>query len=423
MDAFTTEQDLRREAIRRRLQGDRPQDICRDLDRSPRWLDKWWAEYRHNPHTDLVDGSRAPHTSPQQTPECVEQAIVIARRTLEAAQTPETKYGLIGAHAIHAHLESLGIQPLPSDSTIQRILARHELTHPIGAGKDTAYYPWPVAWAVNAIQATDIITRYVHGGEEIDNFHTIDLYSHAAHLTQHADKSSATTCVHLVQTWANLGLPLMQQLDNEAAFCGGHTHPRVIGRVVRLCLFCGIEPIFTPVYEAKRNYQIETFHSVWAKAFWSREDFTGLAYVQAESPTFARWYHTVYQPPALQGKTPAQMRHSVPIQRLTTDLQRLIPGGRLPITAGRIHFMRKVDSTGHIECLNETWPVGSKWMGEYVRVTVNTEHQTLTVWHQADAEADWQLLKTRQFQFQEAVHAVLPSFRRNGARCRAYWPG
>jgi hypothetical protein len=423
MDTFTTEQALRREAIRRHLQGERRRDICRDLERSTSWFDKWWADYRRDPRTDFSDHSRAPHISPHQTPESIEQAIVTARRTLEAANTPDTKYGLIGDHAVRGHLERWGVKPLPSDPTIQRILARHDLTHPIGAGSDSAYYPWPVAWAVNAIHATDIITRYVHGGEEIDNFHTMDLYSQAAHLTQHADKSSATTCLHRVQTWANLGLPLMQPFDNEAAFCGGHTHPHVIGRVVRWCLFCGIELIFTPFYEAKRNYQIETFHSVWAAGFWSHEEFPGLTHVQAEAPTFARWYHTVYQPPALQGKTPAQMRQGIQIRRLTADLQHLIPIGQLPITVGRIHFMRKVDTTGHVEFLNETWLVGSKWIGEYVRATVDTAQQTLTVWHPADAEADWRLIKTRQFRLQETVHAVLPQFRRNRTRCRDYWPG
>jgi hypothetical protein len=118
--------------------------------------------------------ARERRTHPRtKTPELVEQAIVTARRTLEAANTPETKYGLIGVHAVHGHLERLGIKLLPSDPTIQRIMARHDQTHPIGAGNDSAYYPWPIAWGVNAIHATDIITRYVHGGEEIDNFHTI----------------------------------------------------------------------------------------------------------------------------------------------------------------------------------------------------------------------------------------------------------
>jgi transposase-like protein len=423
MATFTTEQELRREAIRRHVLGEAPREICRDLDRSESWFDKWWAEYRQNPATDFADHSRAPHTSPQQTPAAIEQAIVTTRQTLEAASTPETKYGLIGAPAVRQHLEGLGIGPLPSDPTIQRIMARHDLTQPIGAGSEAAYYPWPVAWGVDAIHATDIITRYVYGGEAIHNFHTIDLYSHAAQMTQHADKSSATTCTHLVNTWSKLGRPLMQQLDNEGAFCGGHTHPHIIGRVVRLCLFCGIEPIFTPVYEPKRNYQIESFHSLWVAGFWTRNVFTDLRHVQTEVPTFAHWYHTVYHPPALPNKTPAQMRQGVTVKRLTRDLRHLIPNDRLPITNGRIHLMRKVDATGHIKLLNETWLVGIKWIGEYVRATVDTARQQLTMWHQADADTDWRLIKTRQFQINEEVHSVLPQFRRNSTRCRDYWPG
>ena len=423
MDTFTTEQDIRREAIRRHLLGERPNDICRDLGRSPSWFDKWWAEYRHHPHTNFADHSRAPHTFPGQTPAAVEQAIVAARVVLEAADMPATQYGLIGAPSVQDQLVRLCIQPVPSASTIQRIMARHDQTHPIGAGADSAYYPWPVAWAVNAIHATDIITRDIRGGEEIDNFHTIDLYSHAVCLTQQADKSSATTCTHLLKTWAKLGLPLMQQFDNEAAFCGGHTHPHVIGRVVRLCLFCGIEPIFTPVYDAKRNYQIETFHSLWVAAFWSRQEFTDLAHIRTEAPNFVRWYHTVYRPPALAGKTPNQVRRGTLVRLLTTDLRQLIPLEHLPITTGRIHFMRRVDQAGQIEFLNEPWPVGEKWIGEYVRATIDTYRQTLTVLHQTDIAADWRLIKTRQFRLDEPIQALLPQFKQNSTRCRDYWPG
>ena len=177
MDTFTTEQALRREAIRRRLQGESRCDICRDLERSTSWFDKWWAEYRGDPYTDFADHSRAPHLSPHQIPAHVEQAVVSVRETLEAAQTPDTKYGLIGAPTVRGQLERLGIEPLPSNPAIQRIMARHDQTHPVGAGSHSAYYPWPVAWTVNAIHATDIITRHLCGGEEIENFHTLDLFS------------------------------------------------------------------------------------------------------------------------------------------------------------------------------------------------------------------------------------------------------
>ena len=422
METRTTEQDVRREAIRRRLAGEVRCDICRDLKRSPRWFSKWWALYQENPKMDFADCSRAPQTSPHQTPDDIVQTVVSIRKRLEAAATPDTRYGFIGARAIQTQLEALHIVP-PSVATIQRILQAYELTHPLGAGQDSAYYPWLTAWAVNAIQATDIITRYIRGGEKIENFHTIDHYSHAATLSQFADKSSATVRVHLVATWSKLGLPQIQQFDNEDTFRGGHMHPRVIGQVVRLCLFCGIEPLFTPYYEAKRNHQIETFHSIWNQAFWSRHEFRDRAEVHTEIPLFERWYHRVYRPPALHGKTPADMRRDVALVRLTAELQRLIPSGRLPITAGRIHFRRKVQTTGDIELLNETWFIGRKWICEYVHATINTTKQVITFWHKQDAESEWRLIKTRPFRLKETVQPVLPAFRRNGARCREYLPG
>ena len=423
MKTDTSEQALRREAIRRRLAQETRKAICTDLQHSTSWFDKWWAEYRHNPHTDFADRSRAPHTSPQATPKSVVQAVVEMRQTLEAAATTDTKYGFIGPAVIQDRLEDLHTVPLPSVPTIDRILRAHDLTHPIGQGCDSAYYPWPIAWEVNAIHATDIITRHIHGGEAIENFHTIDHYSHAVCLSQYPEKSSAIACEHLRATWSKLGLPQIEQLDNEALFCGGHTHPHILGRVVRLCLFCGIEPLFTPFYDAKRNYQIESFHSVWVGGFWNKAEFRDRAQVQTEVPTFERWYHTVYEPPALGGHTPAEMRRGVPIVRLTLPLARQIPEGRLPITAGRLHFMRKVQPAGDIELLNETWDVGRKWIGEYVRATINTATQKLTIWQQADADANWRLLKTRQFRLKESVCEVLPAFRRNHTRCRDYFPG
>jgi hypothetical protein len=422
MDTHTTEQAVRREAIRRRLQGQPRCEICRDLKRSPRWFNKWWREYQANPQTHLADRSRVPHTSPQRLPPEVVQAVINTRRTLEAAQTPQTRYGLIGQRAIQGRLIELAVEPLPSLPSIQRILQRQALTHPIGAGQARAYYPWPVAWGVNAIHATDIITRHVRGGETIENFHSLDHYSWAVCLSQHADQTSLTTRAHLLKSWAFLGLPFVQQFDNEGAFCGGHTHPRIIGQVVRLCLLCGIEPFFTPVYEAKRNYQVETFHSVWVLGFWSRGEFRDLIHVQTEAPAFQHWCYYHYRPPALEGQTPAQVRRGQPIRKLTPDLRRLIPTGRLPITAGRIHIMRKVNSAGEIELLNDHWRVGSKWIGEYVRATINTAQQRLSIWHQADEHADWRLLHTRVFRPKEPVHELLTAFRRHQARCRDQWP-
>jgi hypothetical protein len=104
-------------------------------------------------------------------------------------------------------------------------------------------------------------------------------------------------------------------------------------------------------------------------------------------------------------------------------MQRSIPHGRLPITAGRIHFMRKVQSKGEIELLNETWLVGQKWIGVYVRAPINTVKQVLTVWHKSDAESAWRLLMTRPFRLKQPVQPLLPAFRRNRTRCLDYLLG
>jgi len=423
MTMTTNEQTLRREAIKRRLQGERRCDICRDLNRATSSFDKWWAEYRRNPLTDFAERSRAPHRSPQQMPATVVQAVLRLRQMLEQATTPQTRYGLIGAHAIRRRLKELRVSPLPSEPTIQRILAEHALTHPLGAATSAAYYPWPLAWDVNAIFATDIITKHLRGGGEIQNFHTIDHYSHAVCLTQHLDKTSHTTCLHLLKSWATLGLPYLQQFDNEGAFVGGHTHAHVLGQVVRLCLFCGIEPLFTPDYEPKRNYQIESFHSLWVSSFWQRHEFGTIHEVEEETPIFRRWYMYHYEPPALSGQTPAQVRGGARVRLVSARLRILIPEGRLPLTAGRIHFMRKVDPSGAIEVLNEVWRLGPRWRGEYVRATRNTAEQTIGFWHQASAKSAWQLIKTRRFAVEETVHALRPEFHRNCTRCRDCLPG
>jgi len=248
-----SEQDLRLEAIGRRLSGESRIAICRDLHRSESWFDKWWAEFRANPGSDLADHSRARLKVASVVSPELEAMVIGLRQSFETA-----KYGFIGARAIWGRLLDLKVEPLPSESTIQRVLARHSLTHPLGAGAEGAYYPWLVAWEANAIQATDIITRHLKGGLEIQNFHTMDWFTHAAYLSQHLDKTTDTACAHLLKSWENLGIPWIHQFDNEGSFCGGHTHPNVIGRMVRLCLWCGVEAIFTPVYEPKRNHQIET---------------------------------------------------------------------------------------------------------------------------------------------------------------------
>jgi transposase InsO family protein len=418
---------LRREAVRRLLLGESPSEIARDLKRSRQWVYVWGWHYATDPHTDFTDGPRTPHHLPSQTSLEVERLIVALRKELEAGESEAMPYGLIGASEIQARLEGLGIAPAPSEATIQRILAKRDLTHALGAANASAYYPYPPAWAPDALHATDIVVRYLRRQHKVYNFHSIDVYTHRVALTPMLNNTSATACAHLCQAWESLGLPRLQQLDNEGAFCGGHTHPRVIGKVVRLCLFCGIEPFFTPTYEPKRNHWVENFHELWDQAFWSRTRFTSLTHQQAEQPKFERWYGQVYRPPALGGATIAQFTRDMTFHTLTPDLAALLPdyaagSPRLPLTAGYIHLMRKVRADGSVELLNDVWMVGRRWAGEYVRASIDLGQRQIAFWYQADAESRPHVLLKRIFRPKEPIHELTPPFRRNCKRCRDCLP-
>ncbi len=117
------------------------------------------------------------------------------------------------------------------------------------------------------------------------------------------------------------------------------------------------------------------------------------------------------------------MRRGIPIVRLDARRRQFIPIGRLPITAGKIHFLRKIETTGDIDVLNETWLVGEKWIGQYVCVAIDSAEQVLTIWHKPRASCDWQLLKKRSYRLKEPVQPLLPAFRRKCARCPDHLPG
>jgi putative transposase len=278
------------------------------LGRSLQWLNKWWQRYQAHPTTDFADRSRAPHSSPYRLPAPVEAAIVRIRHIREARATPAARYGLIGSRTIQGEVPRLGIHPLPSEATIQRVLRRHGLTHPLGANSTAAYYPWPLAWAPDVIHATNFILRHLQGGIAVHNLHHRLVQSCGQPFAPPEQKHRRGRGAFA----ADLAYPEpagAPTIRHRKPLSGGHTHARVLGHVVRLCVWCGIEPLFIPAYEPKRNHQIETFHSLWLQGFWSKTRFRSLAHVQCDSPLFVHWYLTAYVlPPPLHQPLVAKRR-------------------------------------------------------------------------------------------------------------------
>jgi hypothetical protein len=262
-----------------------------------------------------------------------------------------------------------------------------------------------------SLHALDWTCRYLEEGLKIYAFHTLNLHTRACTQTIATDKSYETVRRHCLQTWKSLGIPQFLQLDNDAAFYGGYKAPRIFGQFVRLCLSLGIELIFLPIAQPEHNGEVEELNGLWGHAFWERRRFTSFAQVCRTSPAFVHWYMTEYVPPFLIDTTPQQAQARQTLHRLTAKQVSHLPDP-LPITAGRIHFIRQVQPDGTITVLNESWKVSKRLAGKYVWATIITHCRRLEIWYQRSVQHPWRLLKNCVYDISETVARLRPEFAR-----------
>ena len=110
----------RQRALDRYLAGDPIEDICRDLACAKSWLYKWRDRYLATDPSWSAELSRSPRTTPTKTPQRIAQVVVALRQTL-------AQHGKgCGAASIQQALAQQGIEPMPSQRTIYRILHRYD---------------------------------------------------------------------------------------------------------------------------------------------------------------------------------------------------------------------------------------------------------------------------------------------------------
>ena len=400
---------LRRTAVKLYRSGTPATEVARQLHRSRCWVYKWVHYRADHPWTRFHSASRAPHHHPHQLSAQSERRIVRLRQLLMRHRQPRLRFTSVGARTIQKEWSRRYPEPTPSLRTIQRVLKRHHLTTQPPTPRRRAYRPHPDATYPDAVHATDIITRWITGGEVVQTFNTVDVYSNDAYSTSHANKTAAAACEHLLQTWQQLGVPDVAQFDNESAFSGGN-HPWVLGKVVRLCLYLGIDVLFIPLGEADYNSPVETFNHLWAQQFWGRHHFTRRRDVSRVQRTFLAWYRSQYIAPR-QPDTPERMRLGAPVHPLAAREAAGLPS-RLPICAGRVHAVRRVSSEGWVRFLNQSFRVGKRYRERYVWLTLETAHQSLSIWYQVRAGAPWKWLKTVEAPMKEPVVAVPKRFAR-----------
>jgi transposase InsO family protein len=373
---------LRQRAISLRLAGRPVKHICSALGRSETWFHKWWRRYLQVGPEGLYDLTRARHHIAQQIPPELERAVLSIRRRLQARATPATRYGLIGGTAIRAELKALGFRPLPAARTIERVLQRHGLTAPrirLAPLLPRQEYPGPQARASNQLHEVDLVGPVYLKGSRRRYYIWVgkDAFDGAVCLRLAGSRRMDEVLGFLGECWKDLGLPEQVQLDNARELSGWGPAARHLSRVIRLCLRFGVAPVFIPKAEPQFNGGVENFNGWFQPRLFDRR-YSRPGDLRRELARLQEAVNTQHVHPRLGGKTPAQHRRGLRLRKLPASF--VVPTDRQKLAAGRAIFIRRVSPAGTVSVLSQSYRVGKRHRGLYLRLVIDTGRGTLTAY-------------------------------------------
>lgn len=378
------------------------------------WVYKWKNRFEASEDFEALHArSRAPRHHPTATSESVKRAIRKARSELEAEAASGQGLGYIGAPAIRARLQVQGIRSLPSRAAIERELKSADMTGPYQKKPEKVDYPHLKPQAPHGLAQVDIVPHYLPGGQLVANFNAIDVVSRYVSGYSYTHKTSREAFDFLCRLWREQGIARYTQMDNEGCFSGGSTHPYVLGKVLRLGLHVGTEVVYSPPYHPQSNGFVERFHQDYSSHVWDRLRLNHLDEVNEGAQRFFDAYrHSAHK---RRGDTAAGLH------RDPRHLLKAVPFGKLPLTEGRVHFIRQVAreqmalEAGHIQVLNVPWYVGLEHAGKGVWATLRFEaprQAWLRVYDAAPDVPGRNMLAVHPFPLKENVHPAESTIQR-----------
>ena len=361
-------------AVQRFRGGESPESICASLGKSRSWLYKWIGRHLENDDTWSESRSRRPLSVSSYTSAEIEEIVKMVRLNLYNQDL------FYGAQAIHWEMEELGVKPLPSIRTINRILSRNDLTYRRTGkyeAKGTAYPKLPSLLPNQTHQADLVGPCYLKGPVRFYSLNVIDTATVRCGLYPSLSKSGQSIIDGIWAIWTRMGIPNHIQIDNAMPFFGSPTHPRGMGPLIRLCLHNDVEPWFIPMAEPWRNGMIENFNDRYQQMFLGKVIMATEGDLKTGSLTFEQRHNSRYRYSKLGGKTPLKAL-AASNMKLRFPTEANAPRHRLkkPET-GRYHLVRLIRSDSKLNIFGEIFRVSPELQLEYVVATINVKEQKL----------------------------------------------
>jgi putative transposase len=363
----------RQQAVERFRKGESVTEICASLGRSLRWLYKW-IERAEAEGEWWLERSRARHGRGNRSSEEIEQLVVHTRQRLAREN------GFQGAQSIAWELDEATMAH-PSIATINRILKRYGLIEHTPARRPSKgrKYPTPLASHAGSVHQSDFVgPRYLRGPVRFYSFNTVDVSTGRCATVPLRSRSDGAVVPALWESWVRLGIPQLQQFDNELVFFGSRLHPRGLSQVLRLCLMHGVEPLFIPPAEPWRNGVVEKFNDHWQQKVLG-QPMTTFEELHSRSLAFDARHNSRWRYRKNDGRTPNQVLAAS--QRVSRVPTQLAPSpSRLPRPErGRYHFIRFIRSDQQLDIFGERFLLPPEAAHEYVQATVDVAEQHLQV--------------------------------------------
>jgi len=380
---------LRKTAIERAQKGESHRVIWTSLNQSRAWFYKWLQRFRDGGEEWFEDRPSGTDSPANRTPEEIEELVKMARLELY------NKERFCGAQAIIWHLEDWNVRPMPSVSSVNRILRRHDLTHKrTGRYRPKGVpYPAPEATRPNDVHQADFAgPRFIRTGSGSRRFYSLNCVDLAtgrcAIQPVTCGKSHADDAFWAI--WRRMGLPRYLQVDNEMTFHGSPAAPHTAGPLIRLCLPLGVEPIFAPAREPWRNGVVEKFQDYWDKRLWQAVEIETVEELRTVSRRLEERHNRHWRYTKLGGKTPLATLAAMNAElRFPPTPRRPRDFGSARPEAGRYHLIRFIRGDGKLDVFSEKFAVDPDLCYEYVWATIDVAKQRLFLKHDGEQVADW----------------------------------
>lgn len=361
-------------AVRRFFAGEKPESICTPIGRSKSWLYKWVSRYDATDDSWCENRPTVLSKANNRTLFEIEEIVKMVRLNLYNQDL------FCGAQAILWELEDIGVHPLPSLRTINRILNRNELTHRRTGKYEAKGTPYPKLPALlpNQTHQMDLVGPcYLTGPLRFYGLNVIDAATARCGLHSSLSKAGQDILDGTWDIWLRLGIPDNLQVDNAMTFLGSPKYPRAVSQFIRLCLYHGVEPWFIPMAEPWRNGLVEQFNDHYQQKFLGKVVMTTVDDLKTGALAFEQRHNSRYRYSKLGGKTPLKALAATQIKLRFPDQEKK-PRHRLEKPEnGRYHLVRLIRSNLRLNIFGELFSVSPELKLEYVVATVDVKEQKL----------------------------------------------